>query len=257
MTSGRLRVAVLASGSKGNAALIEYGNTRVLLDCGLPLAELEKRLAAIDRGPAELDAILVTHEHGDHCAGVPAVSRKYRVPVWLTGGTGRALADREFSEVVYFSCHCPFDIGELHIEPMPVPHDAREPSQFVFHSGSRRIGWLTDLGHVSPHVLRMLHGCHGLMIEFNHDAGMLERGPYPAFLRRRVGGPFGHLNNDQAIALIEGIDRSNLDSVAALHLSEVNNAPELVRRKIAAALNGSETRIEVASQGDTLPWLEF
>ncbi len=257
MESARLRVAVLASGSKGNAALIEYRDTRVLLDCGLGVAQLEKRLALIGRSPADISAMLLTHEHGDHCAGAAAVSMRFGLPVWMTPGTAAALRDKRFARTVRFNCHANIQIGELAIEPIPVPHDAREPCQFLFRSGDRRVAWLTDLGHVSPHVARVAAGCNGLLLEFNHDPEMLRDGPYPAFLRRRVAGPYGHLSNAQSGELLRKIDCSKLEALVALHLSEVNNCADRVRTVIDDCLGGSRTQVEVASQRDVLRWLEF
>ncbi len=257
MESARLRVAVLASGSKGNAALVEHGATRILLDCGLPIAQLERRLAQVGQSADELSAILLTHEHGDHCAGAGAVSRRFQLPVWLTPGTAQVLREKRFHQTVRFSCHSPFRIGDLEIEPIPVPHDAREPCQFLFRANGRRIAWLTDLGHVSPHVAEVAAGCDALMLEFNHDSEMLRTGPYPAFLRRRVAGPFGHLSNDQSAELLQRIGGARLEALVALHLSEVNNCPDRVRKVIREALGKSRAQVEIASQADVLRWLEF
>ncbi|MDH4014767.1 MAG: MBL fold metallo-hydrolase, partial [Chromatiales bacterium] len=166
MESARLRVAVLASGSKGNAALIEFGDTSILLDCGLGVAQLKKRLSLIGRSPTDITAMLVTHEHGDHCAGAAAVSSRFGLPVWMTPGTAEALNGKQFARTVRFNCHANIQIGELVIEPIPVPHDAREPCQFLFRAHDRRVAWLTDLGHVSAHVARVAAGCNGLLLEF-------------------------------------------------------------------------------------------
>ena len=257
MESARLRVAVLASGSKGNAALIEFGDTSILLDCGLGVAQLKKRLSLIGRSPTDITAMLVTHEHGDHCAGAAAVSSRFGLPVWMTPGTAEALNGKQFARTVRFNCHANIQIGELVIEPIPVPHDAREPCQFLFRAHDRRVAWLTDLGHVSAHVARVAAGCNGLLLEFNHDPDMLKNGPYPAFLRRRVAGPYGHLSNAQSGELLRQIDCSRLDALVALHLSEVNNCSDRVRAVIDESLAGSRTQVEVGSQHDVLRWLEF
>ena len=201
-----MRFAYLGSGSKGNSALIESDGTCVMVDCGFSVAETESRLARLGRTAADIDALLVTHEHADHIGGVARIARKHGIPVWMTAGTYSATRDRAFPEPTLFNCHSEFSIGAIEVMPMPVPHDAREPCQFVFHDGGHRLGILTDTGHVTRHVLEHLAGCDGLVIECNHDLHMLMRGPYPAAVKRRVAGDLGHLNNDQAAALVGRLD---------------------------------------------------
>jgi phosphoribosyl 1,2-cyclic phosphodiesterase len=249
-----MRFASLGSGSRGNATLVESGNTRVLIDCGFSVAETEKRLARLSLSGAEIDAILVTHEHSDHISGVARLSRRHRIPVWMTHGTEAVHRGGELAAWHCFSCHAAFSIGDLLVEPFPVPHDAREPAQFVFSDGQRRLGVLTDTGSITAHMVKALEGLDALFLECNHDPEMLANGPYPPRLRQRVGGDYGHLSNEQAAELLAKIDCSRLQHLVAGHLSEKNNQPQLARRALAAALGCGEDDIEVADQPDGTDW---
>jgi phosphoribosyl 1,2-cyclic phosphodiesterase len=242
--------ALLGSGSAGNAAVIAAGRTRVLLDCGFSARETERRLARAGLADAPLTAILITHEHRDHVGGAVACARRFRVPVYLTPGT-RAALGREaqgLPEVREFHPHEAFAIGDLHIEPFPVPHDAREPAQFAFSDGATRLGFLTDVGVSTPHIERMLGGCDALVLECNHDRDMLRDGPYPAALKARIGGDHGHLENTAAAQLLARLDRSRLRHVVAAHLSQTNNTPAKARAALAAVLNCSPDCVAVADQ---------
>lgn len=249
-----MRFACLGSGSRGNATVVTAGCTRVLVDCGFSVRETERRLGALGIAPAELTAILVTHEHSDHVGGVGALARRHGIPVWATQGTWSHGALGEVPQARFFNCHTPFAIDDLAVDPFPVPHDAREPSQFVFGDGAHRLGILTDSGYITPHIVRQLADCHAVLLECNHDEAMLAAGPYPAALKQRVGGQFGHLSNDQAAALLGEVDTSGLQHVVAAHLSEQNNTPELARAALADALNCEADWIAVASQGEVLDW---
>ncbi|MBX6419398.1 MAG: MBL fold metallo-hydrolase [Nevskia sp.] len=252
-----IRFAMLGSGSKGNSAVIGAGRTRVLLDCGLPLAETEARLQRLGLAAEDLDAVVVTHEHADHLSGVARLAQRYRLPVWLTPGTRKSWREAPDADLLrHFSPHQPFAIGDLAVEPFPVPHDAREPCQYVFGDGAFRVGVLSDAGSVTPHMRAVLSGCHALLVEFNHDGEMLARGPYPAALKRRVAGDRGHLSNAQAAALLAAIDCSRLRHLVLIHLSEINNTPELARRAAAAALNCTPDWIACAHQERGLDWCE-
>lgn len=251
-----LRFASLGSGSRGNAALVETGATRVLIDCGFPAAETERRMARLERDPSGLTGILVTHEHADHVAGVAALARRYRLPVWLSGGTLAAWDPGELPEVHVFSPHQPFALRDLQVEPFPVPHDAREPCQFVLGDGSVRLGVISDAGTVTPHIRRMLEGCDALLAECNHDPDMLARGPYPAPLKARVGGRWGHLNNGQAADLAAAVAHPRLQHLVVGHISEKNNTPSLARDAVAAALECDADWIGVADQDTGIDWRE-
>jgi len=249
-----MRFASLGSGSRGNATLIEAGATLVMVDCGFSCRETERRLARLGRSPADLAALLVTHEHGDHVRGIAVLARKYRLPVWMTRGTRRRLRDAGLPTVHYLDTHADIAIDELQIRPYTVPHDACEPCQFTFADGGHSIGLLTDTGRLTRHILDCLAGCDALLLECNHDPGMLATGPYSAALKRRVGGPLGHLSNAQAAALLERLDTSRLQHLVAAHLSDTNNRPALAQAALATAL-GCETRwIGVADQETGLDW---
>jgi len=252
-----VRFAVLGSGSRGNATLIQAGATTVLLDCGFSLAQLEQRLARRALRVQDLDAVVVTHEHGDHVGGVAVLARTYGLPVWATPGTARAAGLHLLPECRLFDCHAPFAIGDVHVAPFPVPHDAREPCQFVFGDGARRLGILTDVGCSTPHIIASLNGCDALMLECNHDLTMLVTGEYSPRLKQRVGGRHGHLNNDQAAGLLAALDRSKLRHLVAAHLSEKNNRPELARRALAEVMQCEEDWIAVAHQEQGLDWRDL
>jgi phosphoribosyl 1,2-cyclic phosphodiesterase len=251
-----MRFASLASGSRGNALVVESGGTRIMLDCGLAPRETERRLARIDLAPGDIDAVVLTHEHSDHADGALAFADRHEVTVWLTHGTWRAMAAAASREgrVRIIDSHTAFSIGDLEVRPFPVPHDAREPAQFVFCDGARRIGVLTDTGTSTSHIEAMLTGCDALMLECNHDAGMLAGGPYPPWLKSRIGGAFGHLANESAARLLAALDTRSLQHVIAAHLSQENNTPELARKALAGALNCAPDWIGVAGQDDGFAW---
>lgn len=256
MSAARLRFASLGSGSKGNGTLVEAGGTRVLIDCGFALRDAESRLERLGIEPASIDAILVTHEHGDHLGGVGRFARRHATAVHLTAGTAQAWNDGVdgFRRI---NPHEAFRIGALEVQPYPVPHDAREPCQFVLAHGGRRLGILSDAGHVTPHMRAVLDGCDGLMIEFNHDEDRLAQGPYPYSLKQRVGGPFGHLNNRQSAELLRTLDLGRVQQLVLTHLSETNNTPEAALAAARAALPADGLRVVCADQGDGLAWREL
>ncbi|MCW8950789.1 MAG: MBL fold metallo-hydrolase [Sedimenticola sp.] len=252
-----MRFASLGSGSSGNATLIEGIDTRLLLDCGFPAREVERRLALIGITPESLDGILVTHEHQDHIRGVGPLARRYNIPVWITHGTYGQNRCGKLPELrLIHSHHAPFDIGTITVHPYPVPHDAREPVQYVFAEASSRLGVLTDAGMITPHIQEVLLGIDALLLEFNHDEVMLARGPYPPALQRRVGGRLGHLNNGQAATLLEALDHARLRHLVVAHISEKNNHPEKVRESILSRLPELASRLTLTNQSDVSPWFE-
>ncbi len=250
-----LRLCALASGSRGNALLVEHDETLLLIDCGLPLRRLAERLTAVGRDLEAIDAVLVTHEHGDHSRGLGAFARRRSVPIFATPGTARAVDAITAFEPLRHGTE--LRIGSLRIEPFPVPHDAREPSQFVFAAGGRRLGLLTDTGHVTPVIRRSLAACDALAIEFNHDSHMLENGSYPESVKARVGSRLGHLNNEQAAALLAELAHPGLQSVLGLHLSERNNSPERVRAAAARVTDRSGVELRLAAQDEPTRWIEI
>ena len=253
-----IRFASLGSGSEGNALVVEAGRSRLLLDCGFSATETERRLARLGLEPAGLDAILVTHEHDDHIGGVGRFARKFDIPVYLSYGTYAAVSATrsELTAVEIIDSHSPFAIGDIAVFPYPVPHDAREPTQFVFGDGAARVGVLTDAGASTPHIEAMLSGLQALVIECNHDRDLLMGSSYPERLKARIGGRFGHLDNNQAAEILGRIDRGSLQHVVAAHLSQKNNRPELAREALAGALGCAADWVSVATQADGFGWRE-
>lgn len=253
-----IRFALLGSGSEGNALVVQVGSTSLLMDCGFSVSETITRLARLDLQAEQFDAILVTHEHSDHIAGVARLARKFDLPVWMTHGTLRfqqtAFADVTVTEL---NPHSSFSIGDIHVQPFLVPHDAGEPVQYVFGDGALRLGVLTDTGHGTPHIEAELSGCHALILECNHDEEMLRNGRYPASLKQRVGGRYGHLNNAQAAALLSHLDTTRLQHIVAAHLSQQNNLPKLAVEALSGVLGCTEEWVAVADQQQGLNWREI
>lgn len=253
-----MRFASLGSGSEGNALVVEAGQTRVMLDCGFGLAESVYRLERLGLQPGDITAIVITHEHSDHIGGAARFSRKYRTPLWLTHGTLSWLVHDVRCELLHgIDSHDTFAIQDIQVQPFPVPHDAREPAQFVFSDGVRRLGVLTDLGCSTPHVEASLSGVDGLVLECNHDLDMLMNSAYPASLKQRVAGRFGHLDNEAAAGLLARIDQTRLQHVLAAHLSRQNNQPALARTALAAAMDCAEDWIGIADQSAGFDWREL
>jgi phosphoribosyl 1,2-cyclic phosphodiesterase len=254
-----MRFASLGSGSKGNALLVEAGDTLVLLDCGFGPAELSSRMARLGLEAGDLDAIIVTHEHGDHGGGVAKLSARFDIPVYLTRGTFSGLGGegRGIADTCFIDAYTSFAIGEVDVRPYPVPHDAREPVQFVLSDGAARLGVLTDTGVPTPHIVEVLSGVDALVLECNHDPDMLMNGPYPAPLKRRIAGRLGHLSNEASAEIVRAMDRSRLKHVIAAHLSEKNNTPELARAALAGALGCKPDWIGIATQEDGFAWREI
>jgi phosphoribosyl 1,2-cyclic phosphodiesterase len=257
-----LRFRSLGSGSTGNATLVEAtsgGRTsRLLIDCGFTLRHLDARLARAGLMASDIDAIFITHEHGDHIGCAHALSRRERIPVWMSEGTWLATGGRDFEGRLHLARDgLDIQVGNLLIQPFTVPHDAREPLQLRCTDGARSLGVLTDLGHATPHVLGCLMGLDALLLEFNHDADMLAGSAYPPFLKQRVGGNYGHLSNAAAGAIAKAVLHSGLRHVLGAHLSEQNNRPEIVRRAMAEALGSNEAEMLTATAADGSPWLDL
>ena len=253
-----LRFASLASGSRGNSLVVECDGTRVLLDCGLSAAETTRRLGRLDLAPSSLAAIFVTHEHDDHVSGVFAFAAAHGLPVCLTHGTFAAIeAAGKVVDGVAIRIVCDgatADVNGLAVQPFTVPHDAREPVQYVFSDGAHRLGVLSDLGNPTAHVAAQLTGCDALVLECNHDTAMLAGGRYPGWLKERIGGAFGHLSNEQAARILGGLDHNQLSHVVAAHLSTSNNTPVHAQSALAGVLGCEPRWIAVADQRLGLGW---
>lgn len=257
-----LRIRNLGSGSAGNATLIQAtaGTTRshLLIDCGLRVSELKKRLQACGLELDVIDAVFVTHEHSDHWGHAASLCRSLGIPLWSSAGTRQAMLDdgadlidldwRQASDGVAI------ELGDLQLQPFTVPHDAREPLQLCCTDGDRRLGVVTDLGHASAHVVRALQGLHGLMLETNHDPDRLRRSAYPTFLKQRIASDLGHLSNAQSAQLLSSVMHSGLRLVLAAHLSERNNAPELARAALAPVLGCAQPELPVADPEHGSDW---
>ena len=254
-----LTFASLGSGSEGNALVVRVGKTVVMMDCGFGLSHTEARLNALGLSAADIDAVVVTHEHGDHVGGVARFSRRHGTPVWMTHGTARAVGQEKFSEGLlnYVDPRSPFAIKGININPYFVPHDAVEPVQYVFDDGRAKLGVLTDTGSSTAHIEAALSGCDALVLECNHDLDLLMNGPYPVGLKRRVSGRFGHLDNTTAAQILSAIDCSKLKHIIAAHLSQRNNTPALAQAALAGALHCAADDIGIAEQDSGFAWREI
>lgn len=256
-----MRFASLGSGSKGNATLVAAADTLLMVDCGFGIRDTERRLAALGVSPEQLSALVVTHEHSDHIRGVAPLAHRYDLPVYLTFGTRKAVSggrhdlDQLDCREVRPERH--FRVGELELFPVAVPHDAREPCQYLCRNGGRSVGVLTDLGSLTPHVVEAYGECDALVLECNHDPDMLAAGPYPPSLKRRVAGSQGHLSNAQAATLLEQINQDRLQHLVLSHLSEQNNTPGLALEAVERSLPVGRERIRIACQRRGFDWLEL
>ena len=253
-----MRFASLASGSSGNCLVAEAAGTVVLVDCGLALTETERRLARLGLEPSRVDAILVTHEHGDHADGAFEFAAAHRVTVYLTHGTLAALkAEGKVLDGVPLALvngRQSFFVDGIQLLPFTVPHDAREPVQYVLSDGAAKLGVVTDVGISTAHVEKVLSGLDALVLECNYDYDMLWNGGYPRWLKERIAGPFGHLDNLESERLLGAIDRSRLKHVIGAHLSQQNNRPGLARAALARALGCEESWVSLATQDEGFGW---
>lgn len=255
-----LRFRNLGSGSSGNSTLVEgtsgTATSRLLIDCGLGIRTLEKRLGAAGLGHGDIDAIFITHEHSDHIGCAQQLAVRHRIPVWMSEGTFAAIGAPDFDGLLRIAhdLHA-VALGGFEFRPFTVPHDAREPLQLRCSDGARHLGVATDLGHASGHVMAQLEGCHALMLESNHDPELLAQSRYPDFLKRRVSGRFGHLANGAAADMAQALRHDGLQCVVAAHLSERNNHPDLARAGLAGALGWDADQIVVADPRHGTEWL--
>lgn len=266
----QLRYASLGSGSSGNATVIEARcsnrTTRILLDCGFSVRDTEKRLSRLGLTGADIDALLVTHEHEDHIGGAARFVRKFGTPLFMSRGTYYSVEQHNTRSCarlpVQFCAHEePMNIGLFKVLPYTVPHDAREPLQFVFEasaaSSHKRLGILTDAGHVSPMMIDSLKYCHALVIEYNYDRQKMQASSkYPPSLKQRILGMHGHLDNVDAHRLLSQLIHPKLNSVHAAHLSRETNDAQLVHGMLAELLTPYDIAFSVACQDDGFDWYE-
>jgi len=255
-----LRFRSLGSGSTGNATLVEGSDglktTRLLVDCGFGLKDLDARLSRAGLSPDQIDGVFVTHEHGDHIGCARQFAQRNQKQVWMSPGTHAALGNPDFKGFLRLAQDgVTIDLGGIQIQPFTVPHDAREPLQLTCTDGSHRLGILTDLGHATNHVLEHLAQCEALLLECNHEADLLARSAYPPSLKKRVGGSFGHLSNQQASEIARAVAHPCLKTVVAAHLSQQNNHPDLARAALCLALGCEWGDIAVADPLDGTGWV--
>ncbi len=259
-----LRFKNLGSGSAGNATLVEAhcGKqvSRLLIDCGLSLRELGKRLASTDLGIEDIHAVFITHEHADHVGHARAFALRTGARVWMSQGTALACDVAQWG-LRHGQCQLARDgqaisIGALQLSPFTVPHDAREPLQLRCTDGDVHFGVLTDLGHGSAHVVQALQLCNALLLECNHDPEMLASSSYPDFLKKRIAGPQGHLSNLESADLARALLHPRLNLIVAAHLSERNNRPDLAQGELALAAGCQTHDIEVADPLTGTGWYQ-
>jgi phosphoribosyl 1,2-cyclic phosphodiesterase len=244
-----LAVCVLASGSKGNAIYISDGFTAILVDAGFSAIEIKRRLKSRGLNPKEINAILVTHEHSDHIQAVGVLSRQLLLPVYVNHRIkNTTFLANTVHEIRTFKSGSAFQINNLMVHPFAVSHDATEPVGFTIGQNGKRLGLATDLGTVTPQVMENLKDCHLLIIEANHDPGMLLNGPYPWPLKQRIQSSSGHLSNQQSKNLLRQLQHRHLQHVILAHLSEINNTPQKVLDEVTRVFTCCTPRLTVASQ---------
>jgi phosphoribosyl 1,2-cyclic phosphodiesterase len=256
-----LRFCSLGSGSSGNATLVEATSgttaTRLLIDCGMPYKHLDERLARRGLAFSDLDAVFITHEHSDHIGCARQLALQAKLPLLMSRGTYAAIGSPDLNGLVQFALDDePIELKDLCIQPFTVAHDAKEPLQLTATDGDRCFGLLTDLGHVTPYVSSQMQNLHAIVLEFNHDEALLQASKYPAFLKQRIAGNYGHLSNTQAATLLQALSHKGLRHVVAAHLSEQNNQPEIVRSAIEPCVEGFNFQVSIADAQDGFDWLK-
>jgi phosphoribosyl 1,2-cyclic phosphodiesterase len=247
-----LKVCVLSSGSKGNSIYISNGLTSILVDAGLSGKEIERRMLTRKLDPKSLTGIVVSHEHSDHAKGVGIISRRFKLPVYISPKTAQAasLQIGKPHQTIHFECGRSFKIQELEIRPFSTSHDAEDSAGFTICYKDQKIGLATDLGVATGMVKEHLSGCNLLILEANHDSDMLINGPYPWHLKQRIKSRNGHLSNEDSCNLLGKVLHKDLAWVILAHLSEQNNHPEKALRTVSQALEnkGFKLKFHVASQ---------
>ncbi len=256
-----MRFTSLGSGSKGNSLLVstEDGltSTTVMMDCGFGIREITRRLKRAGCEPADLSAIIVTHEHSDHAGSALTLAKRYRIPLWMSYGTFQSLG-KDFSGIELNFCRDgdSFSVNDFQVNAFTVSHDAREPLQFSVNDGRVKFGMLTDTGQVTPHISSALEGCDALMIECNYDEQMLEKSAYPYYLKKRISSIYGHLSNYCAAEFLNQLDLSRLKTIIGAHLSQNNNLPELAKASIDAVVGENTIDVAIATQEEGFGWIE-
>ncbi len=235
-----MKLASIRSSSKGNIIVVWTDKTKLLIDCGISGKEAEAGIRELGLAPEELDGILITHEHSDHILGVGVLGRRYHTPIFANENTWTAmessLGKLKEEQKKSFSHTDPFTIGDIDITPFAISHDAADPVGYSFAHRGKKLGIATDIGILEESLFRALKGCSSILLEANHDIHMLEMGPYPLPLKRRVRGEKGHLSNDEAGKAAEFLARMGVTQILLGHLSETNNYPLLAKKTVENAL---------------------
>ena len=242
-----LQIASLNSGSNANCYYIGNSNEAVLIDAGLSCRETEKRMKRLGLDISLVKAIFISHEHDDHIAGLPVLSKKYRLPVYITNPTLNNCRFEIHQDRIYSFIHTqPVSIGELSILPFSKSHDANDPHSFIVSGNSINIGVITDIGYACKHVVKHFKLCDAVFLESNYCEQMLENGSYPLHLKRRISGRKGHLSNDQALELFLDHKPKNLQLIILSNLSQNNNHPDVVSKMFSQHANG--IKVVIASR---------
>lgn len=258
-----MKIAVLGSGSRGNATILTSGSTSLLIDAGLSSAQMVKRLGQLGLDASSVSAIVVTHDHGDHSRGSGVFARKHGTPIYLTRATSAACEQlfRGTERIEYYEPGRSFTIGEFQVDPFLTVHDAVDPVAITV-TGTRcgtRVGIATDLGRPTAGIRHSLSGCHFLVLEANHDEGMLRAGPYPPSVQARIASSHGHLSNHAAAGFARELLHPRLSGIFLAHLSGKCNRPELARNAVRGALRKAGWRgfLEVATQDEPTPLVDI
>lgn len=258
-----MHVYVLASGSKGNAAVIDGPEGAVLLDCGISRRALHQRAEEVGCDLARVQAILVTHEHTDHTTGLRVVRKHFDGPIYATAGTARSKQALQALSFNLISHDAELELCGMRVQAFPTSHDVNDPMCFRFEvrgtneKGDNKlldaIGWVSDTGYLSEQALDALYGCRILGIEANHDPRMLATGPYPYYLKARIASDSGHLSNEQAAEALPMLVTRNTETVVALHISQENNKPSLAIRALTEALGTEAENVTVCAAAQDRP----
>jgi phosphoribosyl 1,2-cyclic phosphodiesterase len=253
-----VRFAVLGSGSKGNALVVDGGGARVLVDCGYAPREIKRRLESLSLDVRDIDAVLLTHGHGDHMKGAKQFAGSLGIPTYATEETKRFCAGfGGLRNHVPIAAGRAFSVKGLDVIPVGTPHDAPGSVCFVVDDGSERVGVCTDLGMPTQSVADALSTCDSILLEHNHDVEMLEKGPYSPSLKRRILSTRGHLSNVDGAKLLSMALRAgrSLTRVILGHLSEVNNTPKLAMSEARPVVDGRDIELSIAPQHHPTGWL--
>ena len=253
-----MQFASLGSGSSGNSFVVKQNKSLLMVDCGFAIQDIVSRLERLNETPDSFSGILLTHEHEDHVKGAFKFANKFKIPIWLSYGTFKMCEKHIIKsyeiDLNMIDSHNTFEIKDFLVEPFPVPHDAREPTQFTLSNGNHKLGILTDTGSSTPHIEKVLQNLDALIIEFNHDLNLLESSEYAYSLKKRISGKLGHLDNQTAADILGKIQYKKLKYLVAAHLSEKNNTEDLVKEDIVKKIECDREWIKIATQAEGTSW---